>query len=206
MSDRTHVRFADADAIALQTLFFAALPRISRHARFYFRHLKRDHDHDDAVAEAIALAWVWFVRLVRRGKHPEEFISAVASYAARAVKGGRRLCGQQKAKDALSRTTQIRRGFSLSRFPDFSTLTGNALDEALHGNTATPVPDQVSFRMDFPAWLATRSTRDRELIGELIAGERSQDAARRFGISAARVAQLRRAYMEDWRSFCDDPV
>jgi DNA-directed RNA polymerase specialized sigma24 family protein len=206
MSDRTCDQLADAGAIAPQTLFFASLPRIARHARFHFRHLKRGHEHDDTVAEAVALAWKWFVRLVQQGRHPEEFISAIASYAARAVKSGRRLCGQEKANDVFSRSTQSRRAFLISGFPEFSTLTGHALDEALHDNTATPVPDQVSFRMDFPAWLATRSVRDRELIGELIAGEQAKDAARRFGISAARVTQLRRDYLEDWRSFCDEPV
>ena len=200
------VPLANPGITAIQNLFFTALPRIARHARFYFRHLKREHDHEDAVAEVVALAWNWFVRLVRQGKRPEDFVSAIATYAARAVKGGRRLCGQEKAKDALSRQTQARRGFTVCRFPEFSTLAGNALDEALHDNTATPVPDQVSFRMDFPAWLSTRSARDRELIGELIAGERSQDAARRFKISSARVAQLRREYMLDWRSFCGEPV
>jgi DNA-directed RNA polymerase specialized sigma24 family protein len=206
MSERTGVRLVDPGVAALQTLFFAALPRISRHARFCFRHLKREHDHDDAVAEAVALAWRWFVRLVQQGKHPEEFVSAIAAFAARAVKGGRRLCGQENAKDVLSRQTQARRGFLVSRFPEFSTLTGNALEEALHDNATTPVPDQVSFRMDFPAWLATRSSRDRELIGELIAGERTSDAARRFGISPSRISQLRLAYLADWLSFCGEPV
>ena len=206
MSVYARVPLANPGITAIQNLFFMALPRIARHARFYFRHLKREHDHEDAVAEVVALAWNWFVRLVQQGKRPEDFVSAIATYAARAVKGGRRLCGQEKAKDALSRQTQARRGFTVCRFPEFSTLAGNALDEALHDNTATPVPDQVSFRMDFPAWLSTRSARDRELIGELIAGERSQDAARRFRISPARVAQLRREYMLDWRSFCGEPV
>jgi DNA-directed RNA polymerase specialized sigma24 family protein len=206
MSDQAGVRLADPDIAALQNLFFIALPRIARHARFYFRYLKRTHDHDDAVAEAVALAWKWFVRLVRQGKRPEEFVSAIAAFAARAVKGGRRLCGQEKANDVYSRQTQTRRDFLISRFPEFSTLTGNALEEALHDNATTPIPDQVSFRMDFPAWLATRSSRDRELIGELIAGEQNQDTARRFGISPSRISQLRLAYWADWQLFCDEPV
>ena len=206
MADRTHVRLPNPDSNALQIAFFAAFPRIARHAQIYFRGLKCVDTRDDAVAESVALAWVWFVRLVERGKHPETFISAIATFAARAVRDGRRMCGKEKAKDVLSRTTQVRRGFSVSRFPEFSTRTDNVLDEALQDNTATPVPDQVSFRLDFPAWLATRSIRDRELIGELIVGERSQDAARRFGVSPARIAQLRRAYLEDWRAYCDEPV
>ena len=206
MSDQTHVRLASPGATAVQTAFFTSLPRIARHAQIYFRHLRCAHTRDDAVAESIALAWKWFVRLVQQGKHPEEFVSAIAAYAARAVKVGRRLCGQENAKDVLSRLTQTRRGFAVLPIPDFSTLAGNVFDEALHDNTATPVPDQVSFRLDFPVWLSTRSARDRELIGELLIGSLSLEAARRFKISPARVAQLRREYYVDWRSFCGEPI
>ena len=206
MSNRSRIRLSNRDTDALQNAFFVALPRIARHARVFFRNLRCTHARDDAIAESVALAWKWFVRLVRQGKHPEEFVSAIATFAVRAVQGGRRLCGQEKAKDAFSLRTQTRRGFTVLPIPEFSTFSDNAFDEALRDNTETPIPDQVSFRLDFPAWLATRSTRDRELIGELISGARSQDAARRFRISPARVAQLRRAYLEDWQLFCGEQV
>jgi DNA-directed RNA polymerase specialized sigma24 family protein len=206
MSDRLAIPHNVNGTHATQTAFCLVLPRISRHARFYFRYLKRKHDHEEAVAESVALAWKWYLRLLQQGKHPDEFVSAIATYATRAVKSGRRLCGQERAKDILSRRAQTRRGFAVSRFPEFSTLTGNALGEALHDNATTPVPDQVSFRIDFPEWLATRSRRDRELIGRLITGERCLDAAHRFGISPSRITQLRREYMVAWRLYCDEPV
>ena len=38
---------------------------------------------------------------------------------------------------------------------------GNVFDDALAMNTVSPVPDQVSFRLDFPAWLATHAERNR---------------------------------------------
>jgi hypothetical protein len=75
------------------------------------------------------------------------------------------------------------------------------LDEALHDNTQTAVPEQVSFRCDFPAWRASRCERDRHLIDDLMAGERTTDAARRHGLSMARVSQLRREFHDDWRTF-----
>lgn len=206
MSDRSDARLVDGDPAALQNAFFAAFPRITRHAQIYFRDVKCDQTRDDAVAETVALAWKWFILLVRRGRRPENFISAIASYAARAAKSGRRLCGQAKANDAHSRQTHIRRGFTLVSILEYSALSGNPLGEALQDNTATPIPDQVSFRLDFPAWLATRSKRDRRLIGVLIGGERCQDAARRFHVSPARVAQLRGEYLDDWRSFCGEEV
>ena len=63
---------------ALQIRFLALLPRIERHGRIYFRRLKCPHRMDEALQEMRALAWLWFLRLVRRGKDPAEFASALA--------------------------------------------------------------------------------------------------------------------------------
>ena len=64
--------------------------------------------------------------------------------------------------------------------------------------------EQAAFRADWPAWLATRSARDRRLIADLALGERTLDAARKYGLSAARVSQLRREFMDDWLLFCGE--
>src|SRR6516225_10294181 len=92
--------------VQLQSNFLAVLPRIETHARIYFRHLKCLHQREEAVAECLALAWWWFVRLVRRGKTPEAFITVLADFAARAVSSGRRLCGQEKVNEVLSLRAQ----------------------------------------------------------------------------------------------------
>src|SRR5437016_3496205 len=86
-------------------------PRIERQARYRFRHLRCAHQRDEAIAETIALAWLWFVRLARRGKDAASFISTLAALAARAVMSGRRLCGQQGSRDALSSLAQRRHSF-----------------------------------------------------------------------------------------------
>jgi hypothetical protein len=191
---------------ALHAGFLALLPRIELHARVYFRHLKNHHRREEAVAEAVALAWKWFVRLARRGKDPAAFPSALASYAAWAVNNGRRVCGQERAKDVLSPRAQRRHGFTVSTLPSCSSLTGNVFDDALARNTVSPVPEQVSFRLDFPAWLATHADRNRRIILDLMAGERTLDVARKHGTSPARVSQLRRAFRDDWRRFTADPA
>ena len=69
----------------------------------------------------------------------------------------------------------------------------------------TPVPDQVAFRLDFPAWLASLSERDREVAEEMAAGETTKDLARRFRISPARVSQLRTEFKDKWESFHEPP-
>jgi hypothetical protein len=186
--------------------FVALLPRISLHARIYFRHLMSADDKEEASAETIALAWLWFVRLVQRGEQPGTFISAIARYAARAVRSGRRLCGQQTAKDVLSTRVQDRRGFTVGPISDGRSRNDDFFYEALADNTITPVPDQVSFRLDFPAWLSTRATRDRKIIRKLMSGEGTVLLARRFGMSEGRISQLRREYLNDWRTFCDESI
>jgi hypothetical protein len=119
------------------------LPAVERHANFYFRHVKCRDRRADCVTEAVDLAWAWFLALTQRGKDATSFPSAIATFAARAVNSGRRLCGQEKTKDALSPLAQRRRGFTVSTLPQFETLSGNPLMDALTDNSVSPVPDQV---------------------------------------------------------------
>jgi len=188
----------------LQTRFLTIVSRIRTHGRVYFRHIKCPDRKADRVAEMVALAWKWFVRLAEKGKDATRFPSVLASYAARAVKSGRRLCGQLTPKDALSEVAQQRHGFTVTKLPDFSTLDTNPYAEALADNTQTEVPDQVQFRCDHPAWVATQSDRDRQLIHAMMLGHRTKDLARRFRLSPARISQLRRQYLDGWQLFCGE--
>jgi hypothetical protein len=135
---------------------------------------------------------------------PERFPTALASYAGRAVRSGRRLCGQSPAKDVLSPFAQRRHRFAVHPLPGGSTLDGSFLDEALHDNIRSAVPDQVAFRCDFPEWHATLAGRDRVLVNELLRGEPARAVAAHLGVSPGRVSQLRRAFSEDWSRFCGE--
>src|SRR5205814_1004252 len=142
-----------------------------------------------------------FIRLVERGKDPSTFPTTFVTFAARAVYSGRRLCGQEKTKDVLSSLGQQRHGFAVQPLPEFSSLNGNMLEEALHDNTQTPVPDQVAFRFDFPAWLEMLTDRNRKLAVQLMLGHSTKAMARRFGLTPARVSQLRRQFHQEWQAF-----
>lgn len=109
----------------LHRRFLSIMPRIQLHAKFYFRHVKCWHTKEDRIQEAIDLAWKWFVGLARRGKDARRFPTRLADFAVRAVKSGRRLCGQLKSKDALSEPAQMKHGFYVGKLPDFSTETAN---------------------------------------------------------------------------------
>ena len=103
----------------------------------------------------LGLCWKWWLRLIDRGKNPAKFVSVLASFAARAVRSGRRVCGQERAKDALSTVAQQRHSFTVSSLPQISTLNPNPLSDALIDNTclADTGPGAVSLR--FPK-LATQ--------------------------------------------------
>jgi hypothetical protein len=186
----------------IQEDFLAILPRIEAHGQICFRDERCPGKKADCLAEMTALSWKWFLRLVRRGKDPSNFISALATFAAKAVKSGRRVCGQEKAKDVLSSVAQKRKGFRVGRLPDCSTLSANPLADALVDNTRTPPDEQACFRLDFPAWLATLEQRNRPLALDMAMGHRTQELAKVYRVSPARVSQLRREFREGWDRFC----
>jgi hypothetical protein len=202
----------------LQDAFLDIRQRIVTHARIYFRDVKCSQRRADYEAEVVALSWKWFCRLAGHGKDASQFISALATYAARAVRGGRRLCGQLPAKDVLSELAQKRHGFQVERLPvstqrSFEEIHGtvggqrkmDVMEERLRDNTQSPVPDQAAFRCDFPEWLGTWSERDRRLIQEMARDERTTELADKFKMSPGRISQLRREFHDDWEQFCADP-
>ncbi|HEX5270197.1 MAG TPA: hypothetical protein VFW33_06920 [Gemmataceae bacterium] len=201
----------------LHAAFMCILPRIELHAQIYFRGVRCPARQADAVQETLALAWRWFVRLVDRGKDPLAFPVVLAAYAARAVRCGRRLCGQEKGKDALSSLAQQRHGFAVEVLTHSMASTHeercghvhgqwqqDALEERLRDNTQTPVPEQVCFRLDFPAWLRSLTARERRLVREMANNERTLDLSKLFDLSPARISQLRRELHNDWRRFLGD--
>jgi hypothetical protein len=163
-----------------------------------------------------ALAWKWFVRLAQRGKDAAEFLTIFNGFLARAIRSGRRVMGQEKAKDVMCPFAQRRHGFKVVPLPKtrtshehlYSDARGqqdhDAFEERLRENTVTPVPDQAAFRIDWPAWLRSRCHRDRRIIDDLVEGQQGKDVGRKFGLSPARVSQLRRAFKDDWERFGGD--
>src|SRR5262249_39230112 len=78
---------------------------------------------------------------------------------------------------------------------------GEELAEALSGNTRTPVPAQVAFRLDFPRWRSGFGRRARAVLDALAAGGRTKDGARGLGLGPARGNQMRRGFEQGWKAF-----
>ena len=201
----------------LHAAFCSILPRIVLHGQIVFRGVKCPDSKEEALAEMVGLCWLWFLRLAAQGRDATEFVSALAVFAARAVRAGRRLNGQEKSKDVLSPVARYRHRFRVEPLPAstrrpyeavYGTVHGqqelDAFEERLHDNAVTPPPAAAAFRIDFPRWLLTRTERDRRLIADMVRDERTLDLAHRYGLSPARISQLRREFMVDWLRFCGE--
>jgi hypothetical protein len=197
--------FSSSALVHLQASFLAlVLPRILSHGRVYFRGIQCPNRQEDAIQEMISLAWNWHLRLAENGKDSTLFPTALASYAARAVRTGRGLVGQESSKDVLSLLTQQRHHFAAGKLPDFETLSDHPLTEALADNTQSPPDEIVCFKLDFSAWLDSLTERNRGIVEDLMVGERTGDVAHKYGLSAGRISQLRREFCLGWRIFCGD--
>jgi RNA polymerase sigma factor (sigma-70 family) len=193
-----HLRAQEAE-VRQQDSFLRMLPGIRRFARRAFQYLGEEAQ-EDAVAEAVANAFVAFVRLVERGKEELAFASVLAKYAVSQVQEGRRVGGRLNSKDALSRTAARRRGFTVEPLPHLCDEDGNWV-EAVMDDRQTPIPDQAAFRCDFPKWLESHPLRERRMIESLAQNHSTSEVANRFGVSAARVSQLRTEFAHSWAAF-----
>lgn len=187
--------------LSLQARFHSLLARIEAHAKIFFRWIKCWHTRQDKIQEVLGLAWKWVRQLHQAGKRWWSFVSRLADYACRAVKSGRKVAGSITIKDVMNEITQRRQSFYVGKLPDFATESVNPLSEALTDNTVSDVPDQVAFRIDFPAWVSQQSDRDRALLTDMAIGHRTQDLARCYRMSEGRISQLRRSFHDDWRRY-----
>jgi hypothetical protein len=200
---------------ALHRHILAILPRIETHALISFRHLRCPGRRADAVAEVIAVAWKWFLRLAEQpDKDVNDFVSALADYAVRHVRSGRRLCGQERAREVLSPVAQHRHHFHVERL-NHSTRrchenihgelhgqqTMDAFEERLRDNTQSPVPEQAAFRIDFPVWLSQLGPRNRNIATDMAQDLRTNELAAKHGTTPGRISQLRREFHADWQRF-----
>lgn len=169
------VRHAHA-APAWHAGFLDMLPRIVRHARVRLRHLKPEAKQE-ALQDIAANATAAYARLAELGKPELAYPTVLANYAVAQYWDGRRVGNQLNIRDVLSEYAQRHRHFTVERLDTFDEEQ-DAWREAVVADTrGTPVPDLVSFRIDFPAWLATHSRRNRRIAAALAAGYSTGEVA-----------------------------
>ena len=179
--------------------FLKLVPTVSGHANFSFRHLQLQ-DREEAIAEVLCYAYVAFRRLAERGRLDLASASALARFGVARVRSGRYAARRLRTRDVYARQAGHRGGFRLVSLQSHF-QSGNIWAEILTDDRVTPVPDQVAFRLDFASWLSGLKRRDRKLVKFLAIGNTPSIAAKRFGVSRARVSQLRDALRTSWEAF-----
>jgi hypothetical protein len=114
---RSHSSHVTPKTDPLQAAFVMLLPAIQQRARVFFHHVSCAQTREDHVAEVVAIAWRWYTRLAQKGKDASRFVATLAWLAARAVRSGRRLTGQESSRDVLSSRAQRRHQFTVSSLP-----------------------------------------------------------------------------------------
>jgi len=182
-----------------QERFVALLPVILRYVTPAFRKLGSEAKAE-AIQEAVANCFVAYWRLVQQGREGLAFATVLARYAVAQIRTGRQVGGRLNIQDVSSGYSQYRKRFNVSRLDRFDPVEG-CWKEVTLADDKWPILDQVAFRCDFPAWLKTLRPRDRNIARALAAGNRATDVARRFGVSLARISQLRRELERSWWAF-----
>jgi hypothetical protein len=179
--------------------FLAMLPTIRQYTKLAFGHLQGDN-RDELIQETVVNACVAFERLIRRGRSDLAFPTVLARFAIEQVRAGRKVGTSLNVRDVLSRYAQKKKRFIVERL-DRKDQENEGWKEVVIEDHRTPVLEQVSFRIDFPAWLSRLVPRNRRIAEALAVGHSTQEVARRFHLSPARISQLRRQLHQSWREF-----
>lgn len=177
-----------------QQLFTAMMPAITRHANFAYRRARPD-EREELVQEVLCKVCVALATLDVQGKLDKAFPSALAHYAIRQTNEGRRVGASMNSADMLfpgtkAETRTARRENVSFRFFDL-------LENRHHDNPA----EIVQAIVDVTQWLESLPERTRCIAYSLAFGERTTVVAQQFGISSARVSQLRSELYESWNAF-----
>ena len=193
---------AVAPAAGWHAGFLAVLPAVQTHARIQFRRLPASQ-REESVQEALASACVSYRLLAARGRLRDARPGTIADFAVKHVRSGRHVGGSQDgARDVMSPALCRRRGVRVVSYDATPCGTGGGGWRQLAASGRRDcVPDLAAFRVDFARWLDTLTDRDRGVIAAFAEGETTSAVAGRFGVSAARVSQLRRRYELLWYAF-----
>ncbi len=181
--------------------FLEMIPAIQRYARSAFRNL-RSQVREEAVCAVVADAFFAFRRLVELGKQERAYATPLARFACGSGCWAGRCAGMTRVRDLTSQKARTTYGIIIERLDKLDNQTRNWRQALVEDRHATPT-DIPAARMEEAAWLRSISQRNhagspRPARG---LGNTSSETARRFGVSRARVSQLRRELHASWQAF-----
>jgi len=187
----------------MEEQFLAMLPTIRSVASFAFRRRSR-LVREELVAETVANSFIAFRRLVERGKVDLAYPSALAWFAVRQVRQGRRVGARLNVRDVMSPYAQRRHGIHVEPFA--KPLPGGRWEDAVVEDHRSTPADIAACRLDFRAWLRRLDRHRRQVALKLAGGETTKAAASHFEVSQARISQLRRELKANWLDFQGEPT
>ena len=180
-------------------IFEAMLPAILKQADVAFRFSPRE-EREELIAEVVANAFCAFHRLVQRGKTVLAYATPLAWYAIRQVRSGRRVGTKMNTHDVTSRYCQQTKEITVDRLDQFDHEQDSWQEVLVEDRQATPADIAVT-RIDFVVWLRRLSRQRRQIAKVLARGETTKVTAKRFGLTAGRISQMRREFQDAWWEF-----
>lgn len=191
----------DVHIETLHESFLEMLPAIERYARQAFR----GHDpveREERVAEVVADSFVAFRRLTELGRSELAYAAPLAMYAVRHVRSGRRVGTPLNKRDVLSPANRRVTVEPLPRFPHGDGEWQEVLVEDRHAGPA----ETAAARLDVAKWFRRLPAAKRRIARELAGGETTLATAKKFGLTAGRISQLRRELQTSWRELQGEPI
>jgi hypothetical protein len=179
-----------------QNSFLEILPEIKRRLRMAFCRLSPE-TREEAIAEGVVSCLLAYARLHEQGRTGSVTPSNLVWYAALQVKSGRPAAGSMNGTDPLSRYAQLENGIQVEQ--------GKWIDLLVEDKRAS-VPDQVAAKLDVGAWFGTLSRRMKQIARDLAFGFSTSEVARKYGVTAGRISQLRRVLESSWADFQKESV
>lgn len=181
-----------------QASFLVMLPSIEGKLRREF-HFLDPESRAESVREGVAHSLYAYSRLHQQGRAHVATPSTLAYYSSRQVKCGRPAASRMNSKEPLSRYGQLRNSIKVEH------LWTDWIDTMVEDKRASVV-DLVATKMDFSAWFKTLSYRMRQIAKDLAFGCSTSEVAKKHGVTAARISQLRRSLEQSWAAFQQEVV
>jgi hypothetical protein len=140
-----------------------------------------------------------FANLVERGREALAYASVLAMYGVKRVKVGRKAATSANVRDIGSKYCQLAKGLTLDRLDRYDKEERTWQQVLVEDRHAGPA-EVAAARIDVANWFEKLMPRDREIAKFLAAGNTTGETAARFGVSAGRISQKRREFMESWQS------
>jgi len=189
------IAFAHDRIGSVHDRFLALLPQIKRHAQLAFRSVQ-PAAREELIQEVIANTYVAFARLVELDKADLAFATPLAWYAIRQVRSGRRVGSRLNMRDVMS---PANRRVTVEPLERFNRQDAEWKEVLVEDRRAGPA-ETAAARLDVAKWFRELPSRNRRIAKALAFGDTTQATAKKFGLTAGRVSQLRRELQESWHA------